>query len=62
MAIINKVTILSISVLAVSNALNPAIGTANPSASVDSISTETGLPSCSALEKPAQRSDSTPCQ
>lgn len=51
---------MSTSVLAVSKALNPAMGTAKPSASVDSISTGTGLPSCRALEKPAHLSDSTP--
>jgi hypothetical protein len=47
---------------AVANALYPTIGTANPSANVDSMGVYTGLPASSALEKLAQRSDSTPCK
>jgi len=46
---------------AVANALYPTIGTANPSANVDSMGVYTGLPASRALEKLAQRSDSTPC-
>jgi hypothetical protein len=47
---------------AVANALYPTKGTANPSANVDSMGVYTGLPASSALEKLAQRSDSTPCK
>lgn len=54
------ITILSTNDFAVSNALNPAIGTARPSAKVDSIPIGTGFPSSRALENPGQRSDSTP--
>jgi hypothetical protein len=47
---------------AVANALYPTIGTANPSANVDSMGVYTGFPASSALEKLAQRTDSTPCK
>ena len=55
-----QLTILSMSGAAVANALYPTIGTASPSANVDSIGVYTGLPAFSAFEKLAQRSDSTP--
>lgn len=47
---------------AVSNALKPTKGTANPSDSVDSILTWTGFPACNAFEKLGHLSDSTPFQ
>lgn len=57
-----RVTILSIKLRAVRNALQPTLGTARPSASVDLPSTVTGFPSSMAFEKLGTRSDSTPCE